>query len=190
MSKTVSILMPTRSTQPGDIRRALTSLRDTASNYAAVEVLLRIDDDDAARLSEMTELEERFAARCVVGPRGIGYLNMGRFVDDVAALATGRWSWLFDDDAWVQGPWQAQLEAMSCDENGPAVNAEFYELGKSRYSNWPKCGPAGLIMPTPTIKQLRHTSPVDDQWLSVAVQRKWQIRLLKGVVYFHDGRAR
>jgi hypothetical protein len=116
---------------------------------------------------------------------------MCTFLDDLARLATGRWSWLFDDDAWVEGNWQYQLEAVPFDaDGGPALNAEFYHLGKSHYSNWPKCSPPGLIMPTEVIKRLEHRTPVDQQWFDVANQSNWRIKLLKDVTYYHEGRVR
>lgn len=190
MSKLVSIIMPTRTEQGGNIRKALASIKATATDFSAVEILLRIDDDDPRRLEEIPELEQ-FGAKAIIGPRGQGYNDMCKFVDDLALVATGRWSWLFDDDAWVEGPWQSQLAALECSgETGPACNAEFYQLGQSHYSNWPKCGPAGIIMPTDAIKGLVHSSPVDDQWLSIALSKNWEIRLLKDVTYFHEGRAR
>jgi hypothetical protein len=91
----------------------------------------------------------------------------------------------------VEGNWQYQLESIPFDENnGPAVAAEFYHLGESHYSNWPKCSPPGLIMPTGVIKRLEHRTPVDQQWLDVCNQSNWRIKLLKDVVYFHAGHVR
>lgn len=190
MSHLVSILMPTRNSHES-LWKALQSIKDSATDFSQVQILLRMDDDDGERIKRIPELESQFNAKVVIGPRGVGYLNMGQFLDDLAAQATGRWSWLFDDDAHVDGPWQQQLSETECSaEGGPALNSEFYKLGESRYSNWPKVGPPGLIIPTAAAKTLQHRAPVDDQWLSVAQQLGWPIKLLKGVTYHHCGRAR
>lgn len=186
----ISVLTPTINPIEG-LRKALSSIKSTATRFDDVEILLRVDDDNKQRISELPELEREFGVKTFIGPRGAGYNDMRVFIDDLAKLATGTWCWLFDDDAYVDGNWQGQLESIPCmKENGPAVNAEYYCLGESRYSNWPKCGPPGLIMPTVVVKAIQHQSPVDDQWMSIALQNNWPIKLLSGVSYFHNGRIR
>jgi len=185
----ISVLMPTINPIEG-LRRALESIKKSATHFDAVQILLRVDDDNQQRISELPELEKEFGVTAFIGPRGRGYIEMGQFIDDLMTLAKGRWCWLFDDDAWVEGDWQTQLEKIESGENGPACNSEFYVLGQSHYSNWPNSGPPGLIMPTVICKKLKHSNPVDDQWLSVVRQNNWPVQLLKGVSYFHDGRVR
>lgn len=190
MSKLISIVMPTRNPYEG-LHRALSSIKNTASNFAEVEICLRIDDDDKQRLSELPKLKDEFDVKEFIGPRGEGYNNMGGFLNDLATIATGRWSWLFDDDAWVEGNWQGQLQNVPCHAlEGPACIAEFYKLGHSDYSNFPTCSPPGLIMPTETIKRIDHKPPVDSQWLSIIQQMNWKVVCLCGVKYYHCGRIR
>jgi glycosyltransferase involved in cell wall biosynthesis len=186
----VSVLMPTVNPIEG-LAKALSSIKSTATRFDQVEILLRVDDDNKQRISELPQLEAEFGVKAFIGPRGAGYNDMRVFINDLAKLATGTWSWLFDDDAYIEGSWQGQLESIPCmGANGPAINSEFYVLGLSRYSNWPKCGPPGLIIPTAVAKALDHQSPVDDQWMSVALQNNWPIKLLKGVSYYQNGRIR
>lgn len=190
MNHLISILMPTRNPYDG-LHRALSSIKKTATNFSEVEICLRIDDDDTQRLSELPKLKEEFDVKEFIGPRGEGYNNMGGFLNDLAKIATGRWSWLFDDDAWIEGDWQGQLQSVPCHENdGPACTPEFYKLGESRYTNFPTCSPPGLILPTETIKRIDHKAPVDAQWLSVVQQLNWKVVCLSGVTYHHDGRIR
>ncbi len=162
--KLISVVMPTSSRQHthDSLVRALRSIKDTATDFSKIELCLRIDDDDKKRIDRIPELEGQFNVKSFIGPRFDGYNSMCVFLDDLAKIATGRWSWLFDDDAYIEGDWQKPLESIPCSDDGPAVNAEFYCLGLSRYSNWPKCSPPGLIMPTSVIKRLQHRSPVDD----------------------------
>jgi glycosyltransferase involved in cell wall biosynthesis len=117
MNNLVSIIMPTSSRQHTheSLVKALKSLKDTATDFSEVEILLRIDDDDPDRYLRVKDLEHEFGVRVFIGPRGEGYNNMGGFVNDLMTLATGRWSWLFDDDSWVEGNWQGALQAVPCD---------------------------------------------------------------------------
>lgn len=186
----VSILMPTRN--PRDwLEKALSSIRATAKDNSQVEILLRVDDDDAERIGWIPELKEAYDVKVVIGPRGIGYQNMGGFVNDLVAIAQGKWCWLFDDDSWVEGDWQTPLNAIPCDPvNGPAVNAEIYKLGFTSYQNSPTGCCVGLLMPSATVKALNNWNPVDLQWLQLAMDRGWTVRQLPGVLYGHEGRPR
>lgn len=188
MNKLVSILMPTRNPHDG-LLKALRSIKSTASDFSQIEILLRIDLDDEDRIKLFPNLLQEFGAIAVMGKRGHGYMDMGVFVDDLVAFANGRWCWLFDDDAWVEGKtWQQQLEESVFDPvSGPAFSAEHYQLGNSHYDG---CGPVGLIVPIELCKSLKHRNPVDDQWLSVIRSKGWTINLLKGITYCHDGRPR
>lgn len=188
MTKLVSILMPTRSASHKSLRQAVDSIRESAGQHAKhVEILMRADDDDKDRHELISELADGW----IIGPRGRGYIDMGIFVNELAEMSRGSWCWLFDDDAWIEGDWVSQLAALPCDpEHGPAVNAETYALGPSRYANGPRGGAPGLIMPTAFVKQLNHVNPVDQQWLDEVHHRGWTIRQLAGVTYHHDGRAR
>lgn len=192
MNKLISIFMPTRSASADSLRTALASIRDTASNFSQVEILLRVDDDDSDRIAMLPGLEAVYGAKAVIGPRGVGYCDMGTFIDDLTKVATGQWAWLFDDDAYVEGnTWQQQLASIPCDgEHGPAVHAETYQLGPNKYPNDHQGGAVGLIVPMGLCRSIVHRNPVDQQWLDVIHQRGWCIQLLKDVTYCHDGRPR
>lgn len=189
--KLVSILMPTRTAVFSSLRRAVNSILETAGdNWEQVEILLRLDDDDIERVPVAMELTKG-TGKFVVGPRGRGYLDMGVFVDDLVKVAKGKWCWLFDDDAWVQGDWFKQLSELRCDpHSGPAANAQNYQLGGSLYRNGPNGGPVGMLVPTAFCRTLHHQNPVDQQWLNEIMGRGWFIQQLLGVTYHHDGRKR
>lgn len=179
--------MPTRSGSKESLARAINSILQGASNRADVEILLRVDDDNPTRAVDAIELLGDQPGTVIVGPRGAGYIDMGMFVDDLAKAADSHWSWLVDDDAWIEGPWYDALRSMPQD-GARAFNASTYCLGPSRYEL--HGGPVGLILPTGVVKELKHSNPVDDQWLSVVRQRNWPLQHLAGVTYHHDGRAR
>lgn len=186
--KLCSIIMPTRSANHDSLRRAVRSILDApGTNKSDVEILLRLDDDDPERFFVAEELTKDGQGSYVIGPRHKGYISMGDFVDDLLKIATGRWVFLFDDDSWIEGNWYAPLFWMPVD---CAVNAEYYCLGGSRYRNGPEGGAVGILIPTELAKSAKATNPVDDQWLSMALQKGWKVRQLEGVSYFHDGRPR
>jgi hypothetical protein len=180
--------MPTSSRQPySDIHRALLSIKDTADNFGEVEILLRIDEDDEPRLLILPELEQKYGAKAVIGPRHSGYNSMPVFVEDLVKVASGKWCWLFDDDAWISGPWQERLREMPM-ETG--VNSEYYNLGFSCYLNKSTEGPAGICVPTDLVKDQKLQCPVDDHWLRMVLGKEWTVKLMRDVHYYHDGRAR
>jgi hypothetical protein len=188
MTPLISVIMPTRGPLEGLIK-ALKSIRDTCSDNSKVEILLRIDDDDSRRIIDIPDLKAGYGVKTVIGPRGAGYMDMGRFADDLLDIAQGKWAWLFDDDSWVIGnTWLEQMERMPMD---CAANAQFYQLGPSIYNNGPEGGPVGLFVPMELAKSIKPTpSPVDQTWLDVVLKRGWKVRQLQGITYCHDGRPR
>lgn len=187
MSKLVSIIMPTRSSQGGNIHKAIDSIKSTAGEgLSDVEILLRTDDDDTAHAEAVAKLIEG-CGQVVTGPRGAGYNDMGVFVQELVKIADSKWSWLFDDDAWIEGSWYGHLRGMPLD---CAVNAQSYALGPSLYSNGPRGGCVGLLIPTELARTIAPNYPVDQVWLDVALQRGWGVRQMNGCTYHHCGRAR
>jgi hypothetical protein len=167
------------------------SICENAAESKDFEILLRLDDDDTDRFKIAGILEKTYGVNYVVGPRGIGYTNMGAFVHDLVKIADSKWCWLFDDDAYVEGDWFTPLSKIVCDaKRGPAVNAEFYQLGGSLYPNGARGEPCGIIVPTEFCKEIPHKNPVDQQWIDETKHKGWIFTQLKGVTYHHDGRQR
>lgn len=182
----VSAIIPTRKRVPRLIKTIDSLLRE-ADDKSCVEVVLKIDNDD-----QITQKEFPFAdypmVKKVFSDRGRGYGEMGRFVTEACAGATGEWSFLIDDDCWIVGKgWDSKLNQVPKD--GAVAQCEFYHLGGSRYGSG-SCGPNGLFFPTGKfnefgIKQLY--SPADHCLYSIFVtERKWPIHLLKEITYRHD----
>lgn len=184
--KLCSFIIPTRNRHDW-LRKAVGSIVNApGTNTDDLEILLRVDDDDPDRFFLAEELTKGVGSY-VIGPRGNAYLDMGRFVDDLVKIATGKFCWLFDDDAWLTGNWYGPLSTMP---DACAVNAEFYCLGGSTYRNGPEGGAVGLAIPTSLAKTIPHTNPVDDCWLTTILAKGWKVRQLQGVSYLHEGRAR
>jgi glycosyltransferase involved in cell wall biosynthesis len=185
----VSFLMPTVN-QHDWLIRALNSIKSTATNFSEVEILLRVDDHDIERILFLPALKEIYGVNWKIGP-GVGYKAMSEYVKELLDIAKGKWVWLFDDDAWIEGNWQKQLEAIKCDpQNGPAVQPDCYQLGPSVYPVG--CGPVSLILPLEFARTnlLQQGAMIDQSWLDVIHQREWRIKHLNHVSYCHDGRQR
>lgn len=188
MSKLVSFLIPTRNACIESLTQAVEHIVRGDEGTRNFEILLKVDEDDHERIAIGRELIKNIG-KVVVSPRGIGYSDMSRFIDELVAVADSKWCWLHDDDAYLEGDWYSPLAEVDCDPvHGPALNPEFYILGESYYRNGHN--PPGMLMPTEFVKKLQHTTPVDDQWLSEAKRLGWHIRQLPGCHYHHDGRPR
>jgi len=179
--------MPTRSGSHDSLRKAARSILDApGTNPDDLEILMRLDDDDPARLPVAEELTNGHGT-VVVGPRGAGYNDMGTFVNELLKVADSKWAWLFDDDAYVEGNWYSELSRFNCD---CAVNSQHYCLGPSTYENGAKGGPVGIIIPTELARTIGLAYPVDQVWLEVVMQKGWRCNQMRGVNYHHCGRAR
>ncbi len=88
----VSVLCPTRG-RPKSLERALRSLTITASDPENFEFILRMDDDDPSYNTVTLP-----KATIITGePRGYNGTNI--YFTECAAAASGRWLWLWNDDA-------------------------------------------------------------------------------------------
>lgn len=184
MKPLVSAIIPTRN-RSESLATTMNSLLSTAKDPDRIQFVLKFDDDDAQRLKEWPR-----NVKVVVTPRGAGYTDMPRFVYEACAVAEGVWSFLIDDDAWIEGrDWDeqlAQIEPVRC-----VVQCEFYHLGMSRYGS-NSCGPNGLFFPHDTYKLMNPKigGAADVQLCGNTVDSGWPKHLLKGIAYCHDGRAR
>lgn len=181
-----SFLMPTRTATHDVLTNAVKSIVLNCPETCDLEILLRVDDDDAARIPFAQELV-RGIGKVVVGPRGRGYNEMGTFVQELVNVADSKFCWLFDDDAWVEGDWYSEL--IKADPATSYVNSQFYCLGESTYpcNGGEACG---IIIPTEVARSMGPCLPVDRKWLEHVRSLRLSPFILTGVSYHHDGRAR
>lgn len=103
---TLSLLVPLRG-NPGRRDRLWASLRRTAPD---VELVIRLDDDDAETRAWALTLEPRPAI--VTGGRLNGYASLPRFFNEMAAVASGDLLMCGNDDMIFETPgWPAQYLA-------------------------------------------------------------------------------
>ena len=183
-----SVLIPTRA-RPARLVETMHSILDTMRDPARVEFCLRIDDDDLVTHYSMDGI---LAAHTNIGfriaPR-VGYDHMGAMAQDCVNLAQGRWCWLVDDDATVEGTgfWDEQLAAISPEHN--VAQCEFYHLCQSKYPSG-SCGPVGMIVPRNSWvghADLATAGVADDFFRDTLVGKLgFHVNLLKGMTYRHQ----
>jgi hypothetical protein len=94
----VSVLLPTRKRVRGLVA-AIDSLYSLAKNKSNLEFILKIDDDDAETIELFHKLQSILPVKSIISSRGNGYHDMHHWVNQMSALATGDWLFLFNDDA-------------------------------------------------------------------------------------------
>ena len=178
-----SVLIPSRA-RPRRLLASVASLLET-SDPGSAEILVRIDDDDAASLAIVPDLEE-IGVRVSVGARGRGYEQLACFYDDLARLAEAPWIWVMNDDARVVGRgWNRLLRALPLD--GRVAQAEIYQLGMSRYRHCE--GNAFPIVPTRAWQRIGHPvaqGPIDTWIDQISRGAGWSTAFLDGVEVVHD----
>lgn len=118
----LSILLPSRS-RNGICHaiRFVNKAQELALDKDSYEVILRFDFDDRPCLDRIGDFMHQRNVRVVVGHCFDGYHNLHIFVNDCAALATGRWLGFFNDDAWMTTPhWDQKL--LEFEKSHPATS--------------------------------------------------------------------
>ncbi len=100
----VAVLIPTRG-RPDRLERAVRSLHDTARGGAPYEILLRIDDDDAATLDRLRDTSlGGLVSAALCGPRGGGYLDIHHHLHAMIEASSADWFLIFNDDSVMKTP--------------------------------------------------------------------------------------
>lgn len=192
MTKLVSFLLPTHNSHDW-LLRAVKSIKDTASDFSSVEIVLRMHDDDTPRFALIPRLVAEYNAKILIAPGLSGYTSLPVFMDEMCGIASGYWCWMFDDDAWLEGnTWQQQLSTLPRDPGLKiAAQAEVFKRGSSRYPNSEvNSNPQGLILPRTVVRPFEHQYPIDVFWRSFIHDNGWKIHLLRGITWAEDGRPR
>lgn len=124
----ISILCPSRQ-RAGLLRKSLASLGPVH------EVLVRIDDDDP----DLERYEAIEGITLLKGER-LGYERLNEYINELAAISTGDWLMLWNDDAIMETPdWQKPIDDFDPEMPAvlnvhkpqhnyfPLISREFYE---------------------------------------------------------------
>lgn len=112
--KLVSVLLPSRG-RPAGLLNAVSSLVVRCDNPQSIEILIRLDDDDAESQKAVEYMNGIFgdatSIRTIIGPRGDGYIALHKFVEELCAVARGDFLLLFNDDVLMDtNGWDAELD--------------------------------------------------------------------------------
>lgn len=94
----VSILLPTRG-RPKWLCEAVDSLHSLAHDKSLVEYIFRIDQDDVDTIKTVENMSRVLPCRTIIAPRGKGYFELNKYVNECAAVARGDWLFIWNDDA-------------------------------------------------------------------------------------------
>lgn len=126
-----AILLPTRA-RPDRLHATLRSVFETVVDITAIEILLRLDDDDRAMLDRLQEFRAYPRLRIITGPRGRGYAALGDFYHELARATNSPWLWMMNDDAIITGRgWDEKLKSVPT--TGFIVQPWLHQLGASKY---------------------------------------------------------
>lgn len=133
--KDISILIPSR--RPHLLKRAIESLIDKTKNIHALEIIIRLDNDDQASINAIADLpHDKVEIMVLIGGRYGGYKGTGFFFNEMAAVARGEFLCLFGDDVLMQTEaWDKKIMDFSGQQvvvdNGkwqfPAISRKVYE---------------------------------------------------------------
>lgn len=105
-----SILIPTRG-KPKSLLEAIDSVYSLASKKSNVEFIVKIDTDDQETIDMVCGIQGVIPLRSIISPRGKGYADMHHWLNDMCAIASGDWLYLFNDDARLKTDrWDEMLE--------------------------------------------------------------------------------
>lgn len=150
----ISVLLPSRD-RPVSLEKSVRSLRTHAEHPERLEILVACDPDDA--LTAMTA--QACGTTAVEFPERFGYHQLHRYVNALAAQASGDWLLLWNDDALMTtAGWDTVLA--SYDHTTPLV----LSLASTGYGHALCCFPAASRA---LYERLGHLSqsPHIDTWL-------------------------
>lgn len=163
MSTVISVLLPTRGRKEM-LKRSLESLIDTASDPSRIQVLLGIDEDDTGVLDYVRDNVAPYMQSKGVDCKAqifqpMGYKNLHRYVNQLAASATGEWIFFWNDDGvMLSQDWDNVIES---------YNGQFKLLApKDNHNGHPYA--IFPILPTDWYRLMDHLSlnAQNDAWLS------------------------
>jgi hypothetical protein len=162
------------------------SLVETAES-TDFEILVRMDNDDTSVVPILPP-----NARVIWGDRLKGYKTLNLIYTELAAIAKGKWLWIYNDDCYVQGVgWDTCLAEIPTE--GFIVQPETDQNGGSAYTRT-EGGPFPIV---PNGSWAWHDNPIErhwaigdpvDTWLDDVLrkQRWWKTAWLAGITNVHE----
>jgi len=176
----VSVLIPSRA-RPEGLRRAIESVFATAAEPENVEALVRLDEDDPTNpvRTRLMVFGASPRVRAWVGPRLRGYASLNLLYTELTVMASGRWCWIMNDDAFIKGQPGWDLKLKEIVDEFCLVQPDCEKYGKYEGGPFP-------IFPVTAVKrifdgQIFIGDPADT-WLDQQI-----VKLRGGKTYYLDG---
>ena len=175
----ISVMLPSRN-RVDRLTGAVESLLGTAADVQRLEILIRLDRDDAPSMQALPMIATLPRTRVITGERFGGYSTLHRYYHELAALASGRWLFVFGDDARMTTPgWD------------DAVAGIQDEMCLIRFEDgWNGGEPCFPIFPRTVFETLGHLShsPHLDTWLATVISQYagYPTHRFKDIVIHHD----
>lgn len=109
----VSIILPSKMSLSSSLCDFLKSLKETCSCPDRVEILIKIDYEDAQFIKyyKYQLLNSGFSFKLLIGPRLGGYHDVHLFDNDLASISSGKTIWVCADDLVIlNGDWFCEIE--------------------------------------------------------------------------------
>ena len=166
----VSVIFPSRG-RPEWLLESINSLLDQADDTTRIEIILRIDEDDAPTQLQAGYLLERLGKsnfNYIIGPRGNGYQDIHLWLNELAKKSSGDWVFIWNDDArMMTKSWDTYLESAAmancwhcCPEDICMAIPDIDGKGKSAYDFF--------MLRRKTVEVLNHVcmSPYGDAYIA------------------------
>jgi len=158
----ISILLPTRG-RANQMERSLRSLLDKASGLHQIEIVFGVDSDDQHNTERWKQtvrpyLAQKHVSDSILVFEPMGYENLHRYVNDLAAHSTGSWLFFWNDDAFMQ---TQDWDSIICSYTGQFKLLSVHTHNEHPYSIFP-------IVPRKWHDLVGHLSQhsLNDAWLS------------------------
>jgi hypothetical protein len=145
------------------LMRSLTSLRDLATDFSTIEIVLGMDNNDSVGLEYLLHhiipwIEQHNISHKIVIFEPMGYHNLNRYLNGLAEHSKGTWMFFWNDDAIMktQG-WDTYIRA----KTGEFKLLSVITHNEHPYSIFP-------IIPREWFETLGHISQhsLNDAWVS------------------------
>ena len=110
----ISILCPSRG-RVNHLKDSFDSLLEHAATPGGIEFLVRLDWQDAA-VPEYLAMLLSYKCRVVIGDQRQRYISLHHFYNELGAIASSRWMFLWNDDCVLESAnWDRALSAFDRD---------------------------------------------------------------------------
>lgn len=186
MTPIASVLIPSRG-RPERLAVAIASIRNTSMlDYDDVEIIVRVDSDDAETIKALDVLVPEFEIVPIIGDKLNGWYSVNQFYTEMLDKAKGIWAWMFNDDVTIEGnEWNLKLKRVP--PYGFVVQPEFHQLNHSVYSKDAE-GPFPIV-PVAAFRKyglIPIPHPPDKEVNRILLEHGWETGFLEGVTINHQ----